>query len=62
MFGGKTIALIAAMMGIGVILCAASVSFEIRGLIYLTVGTRLLWSYRQYWIKSFRVSESDLTV
>ena len=62
MFGGKTIALIASMMGIGVILRAAGVSFEIRGLIYLAVGTGLLWSCRQYWIKSFRVSESDFTV
>ena len=61
MFGGKTIALIASMMGIGVILRAAGVSFEIRGLIYLAVGTGLLWSCRQYWIKSFRVSESDFT-
>ncbi len=62
MFGGKTIALIASMMGVGVILRAAGVSFEIRGLIYLAVGTGLLWSCRQYWIKSFRVSASDFTV
>ena len=62
MFGGKTIALIASMMGIGVILRAAGVSFEIRGLIYLAVGTGLLWSCRQYWIKSFRVGEPDLTI
>ena len=62
MFGGKTIALIASMMGIGVILRAAGVSFEIRGLIYLAVGTGLLWSCRQYWIKSFQLNKSDLRV
>ena len=62
MFGGKTIALIASMMGIGVILRAAGVSFEIRGLIYLAVGTGLLWSCRQYWTKSFQVGKSDLIV
>ena len=56
MFGGKTIALIASMMGIGVILRAAGVSFEIRGLIYLVVGTGLLWSCRQYWKSSFQLS------
>ena len=55
MFGGKTIALIASMMGIGVILRAAGVSFEIRGLIYLAVGTGLLWSCRQYWKSSFQI-------
>ena len=62
MFGGKTIALIASMMGIGVVLRAAGVSFEIRGLIYLAVGTGLLWSCRQYWTKLFQVGKSDLTV
>ena len=55
MFGGKTIALIVSMMGIGVILRAMGVSFEIRGLIYLAVGTALLWSCRQYWKSSFQV-------
>ena len=55
MFGGKTIALIASMMGVGVILRAAGVSFEIRGLIYLAVGTGLLWSCRQYWKSSFQI-------
>ncbi len=54
MFGGKTIALIASMMGIGVILRAAGVSFEIRGLIYLAVGAALLWSCRKYWTSSFQ--------
>ncbi|WP_232432150.1 hypothetical protein [Chamaesiphon minutus] len=48
MFGGKTIALILAMMGIGIILRAAGVSFEIRGLIYIAVGTALLWSCQRY--------------
>ncbi len=48
MFGGKTIALILSMMGIGVILRAAGVSFEIRGLIYIAVGTALLWSAQKY--------------
>lgn len=48
MFGGKTISLIAAMMGIGVILRIAGVSFEIRGLIYIAVGTALLWSCQRY--------------
>lgn len=62
MFGGKTIALIASMMGIGVILRAAGVSFEIRGLIYLAVGTALLWSCRQYWTSSFQLNKSDSTV
>ena len=62
MFGGKTIALIAAMMGIGVVLRAAGVSFEIRGLIYLAVGTALLWSCRQYWTSSFQLNKSDSTV
>jgi hypothetical protein len=49
MFGLKTIALILAMMGIGVVLRIAGVSFEIRGLIYLAVGVALLWSCRRYW-------------
>jgi hypothetical protein len=62
MFGGKTIALIASMMGIGVILRAAGVSFEIRGLVYLAVGTGLLWSCRQYWTSSFQLNKSDSTV
>lgn len=62
MFGLKTILLIAAMMGIGVILRAAGVSFEIRGLIYLAVGSALLWSCRQYWTSSFQVGKSDLLV
>ncbi len=61
MFGTKTIALIASMMGIGVILRAAGVSFEIRGLIYLAVGAGLLWSCRQYWTTSFQIGKSDLT-
>jgi hypothetical protein len=61
MFGPKTIALIASMMGIGVILRAAGVSFEIRGLIYLAVGTGLLWSCRQYWTTSFQIGKPDLT-
>jgi hypothetical protein len=61
MFGTKTIALIASMMGIGVILRAAGVSFEIRGLIYLAVGAGLLWSCRQYWTTSFQVGKPDLT-
>ncbi|MCU0547829.1 MAG: hypothetical protein MUC48_00645 [Leptolyngbya sp. Prado105] len=53
MFGGKTIALIAAMMLIGLGLRIAGVSFEIRGLIYLAVGAALLWSCRRYWVASF---------
>jgi hypothetical protein len=48
MFGIKTIALILAMMGIGIVLRVAGVSFEIRGLIYIAVGTALLWSARKY--------------
>jgi uncharacterized protein YacL len=48
MFGGKTISLILSMMGIGVVLRAAGVSFEIRGLIYIAVGTALLWSCQRY--------------
>ncbi|MBW4524689.1 MAG: hypothetical protein KME18_05740 [Phormidium tanganyikae FI6-MK23] len=57
MFGGKTIALIATMMLIGLGLRIAGVSYEIRGLIYLAVGAALLWSCRRYWIASF-ASES----
>lgn len=53
MFGGKTIALILAMMGIGIILRLAGVSFEIRGLIYIAVGMALIWSCRRYWTASF---------
>ena len=53
MFGVKTILLILAMMGIGIVLRLAGVSFEIRGLIYLAVGTALLWSCRRYWLASF---------
>ncbi|MBD2119503.1 hypothetical protein [Trichocoleus sp. FACHB-262] len=52
MFGAKTIALILAMMGIGVGLRLAGVSFEIRGLIYIAVGTALMWSCRRYWVAS----------
>lgn len=53
MFGAKTIGLIAAMMGIGIVLRAAGVSFEVRGLIYLAVGAGLLWSCRRYWVSAF---------
>jgi hypothetical protein len=53
MFGAKTLALIAAMMGIGIVLRVAGVSFEIRGLIYLAVGIALLWSSRCYWVAAF---------
>lgn len=60
MFGAKTIALILAMMGIGIVLRVAGVSFEVRGLIYLAVGGALLWSCRRYWIASFR-PQSSLT-
>ncbi len=49
MFGWKTILLILSMMGIGVALRWAGVSFEVRGLIYLAVGLALLWSSRCYW-------------
>lgn len=52
MFGAKTIALILAMMGIGIGLRLAGVSFEIRGLIYIAVGAALLWSCRRYWVAS----------
>jgi hypothetical protein len=48
MFGGKTIALILSMMGIGIVLRVAGVSFEVRGLIYIAVGIALLWSCRRY--------------
>jgi hypothetical protein len=53
MFGAKTLALIAAMMGIGIVLRVAGVSFEVRGLIYLAVGIALLWSSRCYWVAAF---------
>lgn len=53
MFGGKTIALILSMIGLGVILRIAGVSFEIRGLVYIAVGIALLWSCRCYWLASF---------
>jgi hypothetical protein len=52
MFGAKTIALILAMMTIGLGLRMAGMSYEIRGLIYLAVGAALLWSCRRYWIAS----------
>lgn len=61
MFGAKTIALILAMMGIGLILRWAGVSFEIRGLIYLAVGTALLWSCRRYWLASIQTATSLTT-
>jgi hypothetical protein len=54
MFGAKTIALILAMMGIGIVLRVAGVSFEVRGLIYIAVGIALLWSCRRYWVASFQ--------
>lgn len=57
MFGAKTIALILAMMGIGIVLRIAGVSFEVRGLIYIAVGTALLWSCRRYWIASTQLKE-----
>ncbi len=59
MFGGKTIALIAAMMGIGYALRVAGVSYEIRGLIYLAVGSGLLWSCRNYWRASFQSTQTN---
>jgi hypothetical protein len=54
MFGAKTIALIVAMMTFGIVLRAAGVSFEVRGLIYIAVGMALLWSCRRYWVASFQ--------
>jgi hypothetical protein len=54
MFGAKTLALILAMMGIGIVLRVVGVSFEVRGLIYLAVGCALLWSCRRYWAASFQ--------
>jgi hypothetical protein len=59
MFGAKTIALIASMMGIGYGLRAAGVSYEIRGLIYLAVGAGLLWSCRNYWFAAFRPANPE---
>lgn len=59
MFGGKTIALILAMMLIGLGLRIAGVSFEIRGLIYIAVGVALLWSCRRYWMASFTVAKES---
>jgi hypothetical protein len=59
MFGGKTIALIAAMMGIGYALRAAGVSYEIRGLVYLAVGAGLLWSCRNYWRAAFQPAQTN---
>jgi len=56
MFGAKTIALIVAMMGIGIGLRLAGVSFEIRGLIYIAVGAALLWSCRRYWLAAAEFS------
>jgi hypothetical protein len=53
MFGAKTLALIVAMMGIGIILRVSGVSFEVRGLIYLAVGVALVWSSRRYWAAIF---------
>lgn len=53
MFGAKTIALILAMIGLGVALRIAGVSFEVRGLVYIAVGIALLWSCRCYWVASF---------
>jgi hypothetical protein len=57
MFGVKTIALIASMMGIGLILRMAGMSYEIRGLIYLAVGTALLWSCVRYWSAAGKTPE-----
>lgn len=60
MFGVKTILLILAMIGIGVALRLAGVSYEIRGLIYLAVGAGLLWSCRRYWLSSFQAEPTQL--
>lgn len=59
MFGAKTIGLILAMMGIGVGLRIAGVSFEIRGLIYIAVGAALMWSCRCYWLASAQVAKES---
>ena len=59
MFGAKTIGLILAMMGIGVGLRIAGVSFEIRGLIYIAVGAALMWSCRCYWFASAQVAKES---
>jgi len=59
MFGAKTIALILAMMGIGIGLRVAGVSFEVRGLIYIAVGAALLWSCRLYWLASGQSSQIE---
>jgi hypothetical protein len=61
MFGSKTIALILAMMGIGIVLRMAGVSFEIRGLIYMAVGMALIWSCRRYWTATFEPRTSLAT-
>lgn len=58
MFGIKTISLILAMIGLGVVMRLAGVSFEIRGLLYMAVGMGLLWSCRRYWVASFTVPAS----
>ncbi|MEB3293167.1 MAG: hypothetical protein VKJ24_08395 [Synechococcales bacterium] len=55
MFGAKTIGLILSMIGLGVLLRLAGVSYELRGLVYLAVGTGLLWSCRRYWVSSFQM-------
>src|SRR6476646_3187280 len=59
MFGAKTIALILAMMGIGIGLRIAGMSFEVRGLIYIAVGAALLWSCRLYWLASGQRSQIE---
>lgn len=58
MFGVKTIALIASMMGIGLALRMAGMSYEMRGLIYLAVGTALLWSCARYWSAAGKLPEA----
>ncbi|MBD2104151.1 hypothetical protein [Leptolyngbya sp. FACHB-261] len=55
MFGTKTLLLIAAMMGLGVLLRRLGLSYEIRGLVYVAVGVALLWSCRRYWSAAAQV-------
>jgi hypothetical protein len=48
MFGWRQVLLIAAMIGLGVILRVCGVNAELRGLLYLAVGVGLLWGCRRY--------------
>jgi hypothetical protein len=54
MFGPRTLALIALMMALGMLMRSGVFSDAVRAFVCLVIGPALLWSSRRYWAASFR--------